>query len=427
MKYPRIAAFAAVMICLSAAGMVFAGGQGQESSGGASGPVKIDFLYSIGGNPQKATEALVQKFNESQNEVIVEATYGGSYEDTTQKLLASVVAGDPPVVAHMAMAYNAQFILEGYFESLNPYFAKDASVKEDDFIKGLLELNRWQGELYGLPYNCSNPILYYNKDLFRAAGLDPDRPPQTWDELYEYAKKISALGSDIYGFSIERGSGWITQGYTWQFGGDWIAKDNSTVLWTQPGAVEALTFMQKMYNEGIAVYMGGNTLNYSGKCGMTVDSTAVLTNTIQSVSFDVGVAPLPYKVKKQVPIGGGSLHIFNNVSQEKKDAAWKFLKFMSSAESQLYWAEMTGYQASSKAAVDSPDMQALWQKDPRFKVTYEQVEYAVAEDNTRLVPFLEVREIFNKAWDTTILNNGNPARTLSEAQTQANRILSQYK
>ena len=412
-------------LALMTTGLVWAGGTG-EAGDASQGPVTIDFWYSIGGNPQKATEALIEKFNSSQNEVRVEAMYGGSYEDTTQKLLASVVAGDTPVVAHMAMAYTAQFILDGYFEGLNKYFAKDPAVSEDNFVKALLDLNRWKGELYGMPFNCSNPILFYNKDLFKAAGLDPNDPPETWDELYAYARKISALGDDIYGFNIERGSGWITQGYTWQFGGKWIAEDNSKVLWTEPGAVEAVKFMQKMFNEGVAVYKGGNTMDFSGKVGMTIRSTATLTDTIQSCNYEVGVAPIPYKVQKQVPIGGGSLYIFKNASPAEKEAAWKFLMFMGSEESQMFWAEQTGYQASSVAALNSAGMQALWQKDSRFRTTYDQVSYAVAEDRTRLIPFNEVRSLFNDAWDAAILKNEDAAAVLSAAQDKANQVLSQY-
>ena len=417
-----------VCIVCSMTGMLFAQGQQAEPEYVASTePITIEFWYSIGGNPQKATKALVEKFNASQSRITVEAVYGGSYEDTTKKLLASVVAGDTPVVAHMAMAYTAQFVVDGYFESLNKYFARDKQVSEADFVKGLLELNRFNGELYGLPFNCSNPIMFYNKDLFRAAGLDPDKPPVTWDELYEYAKKIKALGPDIYGFNIERGSGWISQGYTWQFGGEWIAKDNSSVKWTDAPAVEALQFMQKMYNEGLAVYMGGNTMDFSGKVGMTIRSTATLTDTIQSVKYDLGVAAIPGKVKQQVPIGGGSLYVFENASQAEKDAAWEFLKFMGSAESQMYWAATTGYQASSVGALNSAEMQALWAKDPRFKTTYDQISYAVVEDQTRLIPFNEVRSIFNEAWDATILKNGNAAENLKAAQERANKILAQYK
>jgi ABC-type glycerol-3-phosphate transport system substrate-binding protein len=160
---------------------------------------------------------------------------------------------------------------------------------------------------------------------------------------------------------------------------------------------------------------------------MTIRSTATLTDTIQSVKYDLGVAPIPGKVKKQVPIGGGSLYIFENATQAEKDAAWEFLKFMGSAESQMYWAATTGYQASSVNALNSAEMQALWAKDPRFKTTYDQISYAVVEDQTRLIPFNEVRSIFNEAWDSTILKNGNAAENLKAAQERANKILAQYK
>lgn len=420
--------FLVMILCVAllATGTLFAAGDTDAKAAPKKGPVNIEFWYSIGGNAQKATVALVEKFNASQDEVFVDALYGGSYEDTTQKLLAAVISGDTPAVAHMAMAYTAQFILEGYFESLDKYFAADSSIKESDFVEGLLELNRWQGELYGLPFNCSNPILYYNKDLFRAAGLDPEKPPVTWDELRAMAAKISALGDDIFGFNIERGSGWITQGYTWQFGGDWVAKDNSTVLWTDKGAVDALKFMQSMYNDGIASYAGGNTMLYSGKVGMSVNSTASLTNVIDSIEWDLGIGVMPKAVRSRVPIGGGSLYVFKGASQAEKDAAWKFLKFMSSAESQMFWAESTGYQASNWGAINSAEMQALWKRDPRFATTYDQTSYALVEDNTHIIPFNEVRSIFNDAWDDTILNNGNVEKNLAAAQVKANAILRQY-
>ncbi|MDR0387914.1 MAG: ABC transporter substrate-binding protein, partial [Treponema sp.] len=393
----------------------------------AAGPVPIDFMFCVGGNPQKATLELVDRFNKSQNGVVVEASYGGGYEDALKKLLAAIVAGDAPDVVHMAMAYNAQLMLEGHLEPLGPYFKKDANVKEADFVKGLFDLNKYNGEIYGLPFNCSNPIMYYNKDLWKQAGLDPNKPPVTWDELYEYGKKIHALGTDVYGFNIARGSGWMTQGYTWQFGGQWIAKDNSTVLWTEKGALDALKFMKKMADEGVAIYQGAASLNMGGKVGMWIGSTAELTNNMNSATFDLGVAVMPYAVKKQVPIGGGSLYISKSSPQSDKDAAWTFLKFMSSQESQFYWAEATGYQASSIAAVNSDQMKALWQRDPRYAATYTQIEYAVAEDNTQLIPFNEVRDMFNSAWDEVMLNKADPDRTMAAAQERANRVLAQYK
>lgn len=207
----------------------------------------------------------------------------------------------------------------------------------------------------------------------------------------------------------------------------WIADDNSTVFWTEPEALDALRFMKNMCDEGVAVYQGASTMNYSGKVGMWIESTASLTNIMNAVSFDLGVAIMPYKTKKQVAIGGGSLYISKNIPQVQKDAAWKFLKFMTSEESQLYWAETTGYQAASTAAVNSPKMQELWKRDPRYIATYEQIPYAVAEDTSWLIPFNEVRDIFKAGWDEVILNNGDINRTMAAAQENANKVIAQYK
>jgi len=416
MKYARIVILVVCLTFLSS-GMLMAQG----------GPVKIDFWYSVGGNPQKATQALVEKFNSSQNEVIVEAMYGGSYEDTFKKLLAAVVAGEAPVISHVGNTFWPQLALQGQLEVLSTYLSNDPTISESDFVEQLLEVDRYKGELYSLPFNRSTPVLYYNKDLYRSAGLDPENPPKLWDEtFYEYVRKISAVGNDIVGFDIARGSGWITQAYTWQFGGDWIADDNSTVLWTDPPAVEALEFMQNMYNEGIATYEGGATLYSSEKCGMFMESTAALTNLIDSAPYDLGNALMPYKVRQQVPVGGGVLVIFKNASQPEKDAAWKFIKFMVSEESQIYWSKSTGYMACSTAALNSKELQDLWAKDPRFKTAYEQLPYIVAENRTFLIPFLEVRDFFNAAWDEAILNNKDAAKTLAEAQTKANDVLAEY-
>jgi ABC-type glycerol-3-phosphate transport system substrate-binding protein len=100
---------------------------------------------------------------------------------------------------------------------------------------------------------------------------------------------------------------------------------------------------------------------------------------------------------------------------------------MSNQGSQFYWAEATGYQASSIATVNSSQMKALWQRDPRYATTYTQIEYAVAEDNTQLIPFNEVRDMFNSAWDEVMLNKADPEKTMTAAQERANRVLAQYK
>jgi len=393
----------------------------------AKNPVEISMWYSVGGNPRRATEALVKWFNQVQNEVKMKAVYSGGYEDTTQKLLAAVVAGNPPTIAHMAHCYAPQLVKEGHIQALDDIIAQDPEVSKDDFVTSLYNANVYQGKVYGIPFNCSNPVMYYNKDLFRQAGLDPEKTPKTWDELYDVAAKISALGEKIYGFNIERGSGWISQGYTWQFGAEWIKPDNSRVLWDSEGAIAALSFMKKMVDDGIAIYKGGNKADISGRIGMVLRSTASLTYLIEHCPFDLGVAIQPYKVRKMVPLGGGSLYMFKNISEEQKKAAWKFMKYVTNPINQMFWAVSTGYMSSNVEAVNCALMEKRFTDDPRTQVTYFQLPYSRPEDDTWLAPFLEVRDIFNDAWDRCIFNNLDPAKTLKEATEKANKILQEYR
>ncbi len=427
MTRTSIGAPAIVVALLVAAALAWAGG-GQEGAKGAAaqGPIKISMWYSVSGIPGKATEVLVDRFNQSQNQVILEAIYSGSYEDTMRKLLAAAVSGGLPTIAHMAHCYAPQMALAGYLETLDDLLAKEPDVKAD-YVESLYNANVYKGKTYGVPYNCSTPVYYYNKDLYKKAGLDPEKSPATWDDMYQYSAKITALGGDTVGYNIERGSGWISQGYNWEFGGDWCKADNSAVTWDQPGDVNALAFMKKMVKDKVALYKGGDKLDASGRSGGVLRSTASLTSIVSRFQYSVGVGPVPKQVKTIVPIGGGSLYIVKSKSQADKLAAWEFLKFATNPVSQMFWSKETGYQASSKKAVASAEMRQLWEKEPRYKKTYDQLGFAIAENHTWMSPFQEVRDLFNDAWDRVILNDLDPKTVLAEAKAKADKVLAENK
>jgi sn-glycerol 3-phosphate transport system substrate-binding protein len=191
--------------------------------------------------------------------------------------------------------------------------------------------------------------------------------------------------------------------------------------------VAALAFMKKMVTDKIAVYKGGDKLDASGKSGGVLRSTASLTSIITRFDYDVGVGVNPKEVRQMVPMGGGSLYIVKGLPDAQRKAAWEFLKFATNPVNQMFWAKATGYQASNKKAVESLEMKQLWEKDPRTRTTYEQLAYARPEDYTWLAPFQEVRDLFNEAWDKTILNDLDPKATLAEAQARADKILQQSK
>ncbi|MDR0451124.1 MAG: ABC transporter substrate-binding protein [Treponema sp.] len=425
MKAARNVLFVLCLICLCA-GAVSAGGGNQ---GRGSGPVTVQFHYNAWNTGLEVIAELIDEFNASQSEVVIEGSFGGGWEESNKKLLASLVAGDTPALAMVAMAYNAPFLVEGHFEDLSAYMAKDTEVTESDFMKALLDLNRYNGKVYGLPLACSAPILYYNKDIFRKAGLDPDKPPAAWNDVYSYAQKIRALGPEYTGLLFNRSNGYISMGMVRAFGSNWIAQDNSTVLWTDKGAVEALQLVQKIHNEGLGVYQGDEaSMVGSGMTGMWVQTCADVGKFLRDLGYDWGNAPLPAQVTQSEPIGGGSIYMFKNSPQAQKDGAWKFMKFLVSPESQSRWSSATGYVFTTQAALNYPAVQDQLRREPRYGVVYGPLaEYAVAQDTTQLIPFVEVLDIFNKLWDDTILNNGDAVRNSAEAQAQANRIIAPYK
>jgi sn-glycerol 3-phosphate transport system substrate-binding protein len=295
----------------------------------------------------------------------------------------------------------------------------------------MLEQNRYNGNVYGLPFAASNAVMYYNKDLFRQAGLDPEKPPATWDEVYEYSKKIKALGSDYYGFAIYPGKGWMGQAFTWQFGGSWIAKDNSTVLWTEREALDTLRFMKKMYDEGLSTYTNQasecQSLLLAGKLGIWCESSGNIISLRDAAGFELGVAVLPYKVKKVAPVGGAGVYMYSKSPQEKKDAAWEFLKFIVSRDNQLYLSINNGFVACSAAVVNSPEMKDYWKSEPRLSIPYIQLDYAVPQDQTKLTVFNEIKAIWIEGWDEIILKNGDIEKTMAAVQERANRVIAESR
>ena len=394
-------------------------------------PIKVILWYSQTGIYSKTLLDIVKEFNEiHKGEIEVEAVYTGSYTNTMQKLLAAMVSGDLPTIAQIEQSRVGQFIEGGVIQSLEGFIAKDPEFKKQlkDFFPRLLAACKYYGKLYGFPLNVSTPILYYNKDLFRKAGLDPNKPPKTWSELYEYAKKIAALGDDIYGYRVDAVD-WLIEAYIWQFGGEIISEDGRKMLIDNPGTLEAWKFFQKMVKEKIAVFSGGkagNALDLSGKIGMVVRSTGSLGYLRKNVKWDLGATLMPYEKKAVVPIGGGNLYIFATRPEKEKKAAWEFLKFVVKPENTLKWALSTGYMASRISAYNSPELQKLIKEDPRVGITYIQLEKR-ARRRPWFGPYREILAEITSGWQKVLTDpTVDPESVIKEVQKKTQQILDDY-
>lgn len=214
----------------------------------ASGkPVELTFYYPIqvGGALTATIESMAEQFTEENPGIIVKPVYTGSYGDTTLKTQAAVAGGNPPDVAVLLAADLFSFMDMDSIMPLNDFIAKDGGNDFlDDFYPAFMENSQLDGKTYSLPFQRSNVLLYYNKDAFKDAGLDPEKPPTTWDELAQMAKQLTKDGR--WGIEIPSSaptsSTWMFSAFAIQSGKNLMSQDGKEVYFDTPENVAALQY-----------------------------------------------------------------------------------------------------------------------------------------------------------------------------------------
>ncbi len=393
-------------------------------------PVKVTMWYAQTGIYSQSLLDIVADFNKlNEGKIEVEAVYTGNYQDTMQKLLAALVAGDVPTLAQIEQSRIGQFVDGGAFQDLNVFIKNDPEFAAtlDDFWPRFIAANTYDQGLLGLPLNCSTPLLYVNRDLFRQAGLDPDSPPKTWTELYAVAKQIKALGDDIFGYRFGIDD-WLLEAYIWQFGGQIISEDGKKMLIYSPETVNAWNFFQKGVREGIFIFgtTGGNELDLSGRIALVVRSTGSLGYLKQNAKFDLGATIMPMQEKQVVPIGGANVFMFSSRPAAEKQAAWEFLKFLTATDNAMKWSLATGYMTSRISAFETPEIQKIMTDDPRFALTYQQLKDSAVR-RPWYGPYPEVHAMITSAWESVMSNpNRDVDAVLRQLQRDAQRVLDDY-
>jgi len=350
---------------------------------------KIEFFFPVPVEGKLAREMtrLVKLYNESQKEVEVTAVYTGGYDDTKLKAQAAAKAGKPPSVVLMSANFNVDLKLSGDIISLEPMLKADETTRDDylkDFWPALHANAMVDGELYGVPFHNSTPLLYYNVEHFKEVGLDPAKPPRTWAELVDAAKKLTK--GDRYGFLMPAGYdylGWLMEALSMSNGGRYFNEEyGGEVYYDQPsmlGAarfVEDLIFKHKVMPQGVTEAGGVSTSFFAGKASMVLLSTGSLSFIRENMKQPYDVAFVPMNVRNAVPIGGASLVMFAGQSEESKKAGWKFIKWLTTPETLGGWSRFTGYFAPRKSSYDKPEMKDFIAKHPDAKVALDQLPYA---------------------------------------------------
>lgn len=403
------------------------GSSASESSN--NGVVELKFWYAFKDKIGENNDTLVKEFNESQSKIHVTAEYQGNYNDVHSKIKTAFTAQEAPDISVMEIASIPQFVDAGILEDLTP-LEKDSNININDFQEGLMKNSYFNDKLYALPYLRSTPILYMNATMLKNAGLDPTGP-KNWAELEKYCKALKK--GDTIGLTYPINT-WFTEAMVIQKGST-VLKDNDTkanVNTTQ--MMEGLKFLKNMKDEGTIRILAGtdegsdkNKIDFKNqKSAMFFSSTADLSYNLQVAKesgFELNTAFMPAGDKFGVPTGGCNMVMVSGLSDEKKKAAWEFIKFMTSKERTAEASKNTGYLPTRKSAIETDTIKELYKEKPQFKVAVDQLQYASARPKS--IYCAEVLNLLKQSEEKIFLDNVDMKAELEKLENDMNKILSQ--
>lgn len=415
-----------------------------------AGATKVAFWHSQSGDVGGTViPKMISDFNAAQTKCFAEATYQGSYDDALNKLKAGLQSGDIPTVMQL---YDIGTKLMVDLKVATP--VQDFIDKEKYDTSGiepnLMAYYTANGRLQSMPFNSSNPMLYYNKDMFKAAGLDPTKAPRTFDDVEQYAKKLTLKDASgkvtQYGVSLAI-YGWFFEQFLAVSGGYYTNNGNgrdstaTAATFNSPEGLNIVTWWKKMYDEGVEGNYGRNTTDtrnafVAGKTAMIVESTAALRSLLDATQgkFELGTGfyPRPNEdayTKYGTVIGGASLWILNGRPPAEQDCGWQLVKFMSSPAEQAYWHINTGYYPTNKAGYDQQVDKDWRAKYPQFQTAVDQLHMA---PNTRITQggfigvFPTARQTVEVSIESVLQGKATAKDALDKANSDVTQAIVQY-
>lgn len=387
---------------------------------------RFTFWYTSG---QRELGPIIEEFNSSQDSFYCEGSYQGSYGHMMQKLLVAVSTGNQPVLAQIEQSLASRVVEYGTVMPLDSLLEADPDLSREDFIQPILSSCIYDDKVYAIPTNTSIINLFYNKELFLRAGLDPDNPPRTWSEVEQYSRIIKEkLGPNYYGMNLHI-EDWDLEAFTWQWGGKVISDDGKEILINQKPGLEALRFLRRMIDEELFCISYGKDVYqfFSGQAAMANKSCAALEWLLTTSSFpeDLGLALYPQKYVNVSPIGGANVYMFKGKTQEEYEAAWTFMKFWLSKDIQIQWSQGSGYMVCLESVLHSPEMEErIFKPDPRRRIPYLQLNHS--RPRPRFGVYNEINDRAIPIYKSAVEGENSPERALSMIEEIGKIIIRKY-
>ena len=462
----RLAALLAVLMVAAACGGGGGGGGGDEDAGragadeidaaacpvdaleAATGPVEVEFWHAMGGENGNVLNELVKAYNQSQDDVRVKAVFAGTYGESLDKYLTALRGGNVPDLVQLEETAIQLMIDSG---SATPASAciEAASYDTSDFLQRVLDEFTVEGVMWPMPFNVSNPVLYFNKVAFDKAGLDAENPPSTLAELQDASRKIVESGAAKYAMSVEI-QGWYVEQWYAKAGETVVDNDNgrsaraTAATLEKPVGEEIFGWLRSMLDEDLALNVGRNPSGRdhflaiaSGDAAMTIGTSAALGGIYDVLEgnpglasrVDIRIAPMPGSDEGGVVVGGASLWMINKSSDAEKAAVWDFVTWLDEPEQQARWHAGTGYIPIRTSAAELPEVTQLWADRPGFEVAFRQLTSSEAPPGGGgpvIGGYPGFRDALEEAIERVILQGVSAADALAGAQEKADAAIKAY-
>jgi sn-glycerol 3-phosphate transport system substrate-binding protein len=416
----------------------------------AAAQTEVTWWHAMGGELGQKLEEIAATFNASQSDYKVTPIFKGTYAETMTSAIAAFRAGEQPhIVQVFEVGTGTMMAAEGAIYPVHQLMADNGKpFNPDDYLAAVVGYyTDPDGNMLSFPFNSSTPILYYNKGVFEAAGLDLEAPPTTWAQMEEFSQKIVDSGAAPCGFT----TAWIT----------WIHVENFSAWHNLPlgtlqngfgGFDSEFTFnnetlarhwdnLAKWQDAGLFQYGGPGPGDdappkfYSGECAIYMNSSASLAGVLNNTDFDVGVGMLPYYddvegAPQNSIIGGATLWVLQGHEPEEYAAVAAFFDYLSQPEVQADWHQFSGYLPITYAAFELSQEQGFYEANPGRDIGIRQITLNEPTENSkglRFGNFVQVRDVISEEFEQVLSGAKTAQQALDASVERGNALLREFE
>jgi sn-glycerol 3-phosphate transport system substrate-binding protein len=405
-------------------------------------PIALQFWHSMTGSKNKLLDSIVSDFNnlpENKGKITVFSQFVGSYEEGLNKLRTALIGGKGPHIVQITDIGQRVMIDSGAIRPLQDFIDQDPTFPLNQILPPIRHYYEVKGKLYSLPFATSNPILYYNADMFKAAGIT--NPPKTFQELEEDARRLTKPKEKIKGLTWPLNS-WFFEQFMARQGANLVNPDNgrnaraTEANYLSPEAIRFLAIWIRMSKEGTFSNLGRDwdpaEQNFlAGRTAMLITSTSDIFEVVQQAPFKLLLAPIPADNPKigGTIIGGNSLWIIKNKPEAEQKAAYLFEKYLISPEVQEKWHTHTGYFPIRNDVIETLKKKGFYDKNPATWVAIEQMRASpatVATEGALMGVFPEVRNHVATAIEEILAGQSDIETAMKKAKAKTDFSLMRY-